>query len=86
MLVPSDIHLNEMYIKIVNHKGRRICKWCYDNKVHKVDFRDILNREVTGRSLTPRSRSMTCQEVYNWIESFDRYLRSDDMRDGYLNF
>lgn len=78
MLAPSDIHLNKMCIKIVNLKGRRICKWCYDNKVHKVGFRNILNREVTGRSLAPRSKSLSCQDVYNWFESFDRYLRRPD--------
>jgi len=78
MLLPSDVHLNKMYIKIVNLKARRVCKWCYDNKVHNVGFRNILNREVTGRSPAPRSRSLSCQEVYNWFESFDRYLRRPD--------
>ena len=36
-------HLNKMYIKFMNLKSRSICKWCYDNKVHKVGFRNILN-------------------------------------------
>lgn len=67
-----------MYLLFVNLRARRVCKWCYDNKVHKVGVRKILNREVTGRSLAPRSKSLSRQEAYEWFESFDRYLRRPD--------
>lgn len=85
-LSPCDsIHLNKMYLRVVNLKARRVCKWCYDNKVHKIGVRNILNREITGRSLYPMSKSMSCEEVYNRFESFDRYLRRPDVDDYIVN-
>jgi len=77
-MLPSNSNLNKMYLKVVNLKACRVCKWCYNNKAHNINRIKIVNREITGRSLVPRSRSMSCQEVYNWFASFDRYLRRSE--------
>jgi GR25 family glycosyltransferase involved in LPS biosynthesis len=77
-LVPCDMTLNEKYIKVVNLKGRRVCKWCYVNKAHKINIKTLMNREVSGKRIAPVSKSLSTQEFYNYFESFDRYLRRPD--------
>ena len=80
-LVPRDMTLNETYIKIVNLKGRRVCKWCYENKPHKIDYRKLMVRETTGKRIAPVSKSLSNKEIYDYYESFDRYLRRPDADD-----
>ena len=80
-LKPLDFYRNKMYYRIVNLKARRVCKWCYENKPYKIGVRDLMNRETTGRSLAPRSKSLSIKEVYNWFESFNRYVRRHDADD-----
>jgi hypothetical protein len=81
LLKPCDFSMNKMYIKILNLKARRVCKWCYENKPYKIGFRDIMYRETTGRSLAPTSKSMSTSEIYDWFESFNRYVRRPDAED-----
>lgn len=78
ILLPNDIHLNVSYLSVVNMKARHVCKHCFKNKHHKKVFRNVLSREINGKSPIPRSKSMTEKEVYNWFESFNRYLRRPD--------
>ena len=78
MLKPHDFSMNKMYYRIVNLKARRVCKWCYENKPYKIGFRKLVNRETTGKSLAPRSNSLSTEEVYDWFESFNRYVRRPD--------
>ena len=80
-LRPCNFSLNKMYIQLLNLKARRVCKWCYENKPYKIGVRDLMNRETTGRSLAPRSKSLSSSEVYDWFESFDRYVRRADADD-----
>lgn len=83
LLKPCNFLLNKMRIKIVNLKARRVCTWCYENKPYKIGVRELILRETTGKSLVPRSQSLSKEEVYDWFESFNRYVRRPDA-DDYL--
>lgn len=81
ILKPCEFSLNNMYFRFENLKARRVCKWCYENKPYKINFRKLMNRETTGKRLAPRSKSLSTEEIYEWFESFNRYVRRSDADD-----
>lgn len=82
-LRPYDIDLNKRMYKIINMKAHRMCKSCYDAKAHNVSFNSIMNREITGKKLYPTSKSMSAGQIYDWFESFNRYVHRPDA-DNYI--
>jgi hypothetical protein len=80
-LRPSTMDLNDCMYKIINLKAYRMCKSCYDAKAHKISFKSLMNRELYGTKLCPKSNSLSAEQIYNWFESFNRYLHRPDADD-----
>ena len=69
--------------KIINLKANRMCKSCYNAKAHNVSFKSIMNRELHGKPIYPRTESLSANQIYFWFECFNRYLHRPDA-DNYI--
>jgi hypothetical protein len=80
-LRPSNMSLSGKMYKIINLKAYRLCKSCYNTKAHKVNHVNIMNREIYGKRIHPRSESLNSDQIYDWFESLNRYVHRPDADD-----
>ena len=80
-LKPCDMTHNISIYKIINLKCRRVCCWCFENDPHKVNPKDLMKRQTGERRIKPSSGSMNDSEIFQWFQSFYRYLNRPDADD-----
>ena len=83
-MCPIDFMYNKSIYKVFGLKARKVCLMCFDNQPHRIPIGHIAAREVTGNKFTISCGSKTTNELYNWFESFNRFINRPDI-DEYVN-
>lgn len=73
---PLNLHMNKKCYKTdaMNNK-KRICLACFQNE-HMIDVKDVINREIGKKVNLQPQKSMTKEQLYNWFERIDRFLKN----------
>ena len=80
-LYPFGFINNSSIYKFFGQKVRRVCICCYDGQPEKVPVDMINRREVLGKKIRIRSGSKTDRQIYDWFESFNRFINKPDINE-----
>ena len=81
LMYPFDFIHNKSIYKVFGLKARRVCMVCFANETHKVHPKRIALREISGNKIVPNMRSKTVDELFNWFESFNKFVNRPDVQD-----
>jgi hypothetical protein len=67
--------------KFFGLKVRRVCICCYEGRPERVPINMLNRREVMGKQIRIRSGSKSDRQIYDWFESFNRFINRPDIND-----
>ncbi|QIG59728.1 hypothetical protein [Dishui Lake phycodnavirus 3] len=76
-MFPLYLKLNRTMYKFYGLRVRRVCKWCFQDKVTYNPRKDALRQIGVIRNICPRSKSKTKEEIGAWFYMFQRFMEKN---------
>jgi hypothetical protein len=76
-LYPITLFYNTRIYKFFGITARKVCYGCYLSEPHKK-YHNLRNRETGLSRVKFATLSQSRESLYNWFESFNRYLNRPD--------